>query len=83
RRTILATVSLLALSVASQAADLGVPRMPVAVMAQSYNWTGAYAGALAGVGIGFNRWTDVNAWAFPAGPTFNSSPVGVALGLYA
>ncbi|MBN8940831.1 MAG: porin family protein [Rhizobiales bacterium] len=83
RRTILASVSLLALSVGSQAADLGVPRMPVAVMAQSYNWTGAYAGALAGVGIGFNHWTDVNGWYNTAGQSYNSSPVGIALGLFA
>ena len=50
RSLIASTLLALACSASAQAADLGVPRSPVAaaVMAPSFSWTGFYVGIDAG-----------------------------------
>ena len=54
---LLATTALVAFTAGAQAADLGVPRSPVAaaVVAPAFSWTGFYVGAHAGYGFGNSR----------------------------
>ena len=54
KKLLLATSSIVAFAAGAQAADLGVPRSPVAsaVVAPAFNWTGFYLGAHAGYGFG-------------------------------
>ncbi len=53
KKLLLATTAIVALASGAQAADLGVPRAPVAaaIMAPSFSWTGFYLGANIGLGI--------------------------------
>ncbi|QCK86676.1 porin family protein [Phreatobacter aquaticus] len=84
RAKLLSSVALLALTIGSaHGQGLGAPRVPVAMTSGVANWTGAYAGALLGAGIGQNRWTDIGGIYNPPNTSFTSSPVGVALGLFA
>jgi len=52
KKLLLATTALVAFAAGAQAADLGVPRSPVAaaVVAPAFNWTGFYLGAQIGYG---------------------------------
>ena len=78
-----ASAALVAFTAAGQAADLGVPRAPVAaaVVAPVFNWTGFYLGAHVGYGWGRTG----GQFFFNAGPTFASnepsSPSGAFGGL--
>jgi outer membrane immunogenic protein len=65
---LLATTALVAFAGAAAAADLGVPRSPVAaaVVAPAFNWTGFYIGAHAGYGFGRSTGIDPGLGPFPA-----------------
>jgi outer membrane immunogenic protein len=84
RTAFLSCVSILALSTGAEAQNIGRP-----LAAPTAGWAGAYAGVLAGAGFASNRWTDLGMsgggglWYPPAGPQYNSSPTGAALGLFA
>jgi outer membrane immunogenic protein len=54
KKLLLASTALIALAASAQAADLGVPRMPIAaaVVAPAFNWTGFYLGGHIGYGFG-------------------------------
>ena len=66
KKLLLATTALVAFAAGAQAADLCVPRSPVAaaVVAPTFNWTGFYVGAHAG--YGFGRTTGFGPGPFPA-----------------
>ncbi|MCZ8316453.1 outer membrane protein [Phreatobacter sp.] len=71
---LLATSALVAFAASAQAADLGVPRSPVAaaVLAPAFNWTGFYVGAHVGYATGTSSWRFT-----PPGTERNTRPAGV------
>ncbi len=60
KKLLLAGTAILALAGGAQAADLGVPRSPIAaaVVAPAFSWTGFYAGAHVGYGWAQARYND-------------------------
>ncbi|MCZ8316452.1 outer membrane beta-barrel protein [Phreatobacter sp.] len=73
KRLLLATTALVAFAAGAQAADLGVPRSPVAaaVVAPAFNWTGFYLGGH--LGYGFGRGHHANT-PLGAGGAFDNGP---------
>jgi outer membrane immunogenic protein len=79
-RILLAATSVLALSTGfAQAADLGVPRQPIAaaIVAPAFNWTGFYVGANLGIGIANTNYSALTAGAL------SGSGTGLVAGLQA
>ncbi|WP_439574281.1 outer membrane protein [Phreatobacter sp.] len=66
KRLFLATTALVAFAAGAQAADLAVPRSPIAsaVVMPAFSWTGFYVGVHAG--FGFGRSTGFGPGPFPA-----------------
>ncbi len=69
KRLLLATAAMAALTTGAGAADLGVPRGPVAavVAAPNFSWTGFYVGAHLGYGFGNTRHVGLSPGAFDDG----------------
>jgi outer membrane immunogenic protein len=80
KKLVLATIAAVALASGAQAADLGVPRGPVAavVVAPAYAWTGFYLGAHLGGGFGRQTWANVSL----TGEPVSLSPNGVLGGVH-
>jgi outer membrane immunogenic protein len=80
KKLLLATTALVAFAAGAQAADLGVPRSPVAaaVVAPAFNWTGFYVGAHLGYG-----WANSNWFTGVANTPINTNPRGIFGGLQA
>lgn len=80
-RFLMGSIAAAALATGAQAADLGVPRQPVAtaVIAPVWTWTGFYAGAHIGYGWGRANWNFVQTAGFVS-PSTNGVFGGVQVG---
>lgn len=81
KKLLLAGTAILAFAGGAQAADLGMPRSPIAaaVMAPAFSWTGFYVGAQ--IGYGFGGRFDTNAAVFGAAAPFSSN-IGQPAGIF-
>ncbi|PTM53496.1 outer membrane protein [Phreatobacter oligotrophus] len=79
KKLLLATTALVAFAAGAQAADLGVPRSPVAaaVVAPAFNWTGFYLGAHLGAVVNQDR---VNIPGYGALGLYTRSPTSLMVG---
>jgi outer membrane immunogenic protein len=81
KKFLLASAAVAALATGAQAADLGVPREPVAsaIVSPVFNWTGFYLGAHIGYGWGKSDWNFVGAGTFVS-PNTNGVFGGLQIG---